>query len=65
LGKRFELIQLLERICNKLNIPFLNQSDIVKQYGTNILVQEPVLAHYTSDGLKHVGKILFDKINSL
>jgi len=62
-GKRYELIKLLENICNKLNIPFLNQTDIVKHYGIDILMKEPVLSHYTNDGLDIVGKILLDKIN--
>jgi len=64
-GKRHALIMLLKKICLKLRIPFLNQSNIVKQYGLEILVKEPVLSHYTPDGEKHVGKILFDKINAV
>ena len=64
-GKRYELIKLLENICNKLNIPFINQSNIVKQYGNDIIVKEPVLAHYTPDGINYVGKILFNKINEV
>jgi len=64
-GETFELIQLLKNICEKLNIPFLNQIDIVKEYGSNILINESVLAHYTNDGLNYVGKILFDKINQV
>ena len=64
-GKRYELIKLLENICKKLNIPFINQSDIVKKYGNNIILKEPVLAHYTKEGLSYVGKILLDKINEV
>jgi len=61
-GKRYELIKLLETICAKYDIPFLNQSDIVAKYGTDILQKEPILAHYTDVGKTYVGKILFEKI---
>jgi hypothetical protein len=64
-GKRYELINLLENICQKLNIPFINQSKIIKQYGNDIILQERVLAHYTIEGLEYVGNFLFDKINEV
>ena len=64
-GKRYELIQLLKKICEKLSIPFLNQSDIVKEHGINILVNEPILAHYNEDGTRIVAKKLFDQINDV
>ena len=64
-GKRYELINLLEQICLRLNIPFLNQSDIIEKYGINILVQEHVLSHYTQEGNEIVGKLLFEKINNI
>ena len=64
-GKRYELIKLLDNICTKFNIPFINQSDIIKQYGDDIILKEPVLAHYTQEGLDYVGKYLYDKINEI
>jgi len=64
-GKRFELITLLKNICQKLQIPFINQSDIVKQYGIDIISNEPVLAHYTDRGNAYVGKVLLNKINEV
>ena len=64
-GKRYELIQLLKKICEKLSIPFLNQSDVVKEHGINILVDEPVLAHYNEEGSKIIGNILFNKIKEV
>jgi hypothetical protein len=64
-GKRYELIQLLQSICEKHNIPFLNQSNIIAKYGKGILAQEPVLAHYTSKGQVVVGKCLMDKIREV
>jgi hypothetical protein len=63
-GKRFELIQLLERICSNYNIPFINQSDIVRD-NENILEDEPVLAHYNEHGKQIVGNILFQKIKEV
>lgn len=64
-GKRYELTQLLSKICKKMNIPFINQSDIINIYGINMLVKEPVLAHYTSEALQIVGRILMSKINEI
>ncbi len=64
-GKRYELTKLLESICLKYNIPFLNQSDIIKEYGIDILIKEPVLAHYNSISLSNVGKMLLNRINIL
>ena len=63
-GKRFELVQLLSRICNHYNIPFINQSDIVRD-NPHFIVNEPILAHYTEDGNKYVGNLLFQKINEV
>ena len=64
-GKRYELTQLLKYICLKHNIPFLNQSDIIKEFGLDILNKEEVLSHYTSQGHNIVGQILFNKINDV
>ena len=58
-GIRYELIQLLQRICIKHNIPFINQSHIIDIYGPNILTDNN---HYNEIGNKIVGKILLDKI---
>jgi len=64
-GKRYELIKLLKNICHKYNILFIDQSDIIKMYDNSILLNEPILAHYTHDGLNKVGKYLYDKINEI
>lgn len=64
-SKRYELINLLKNICTKFDIPFLNQSDLIKQYNNDIILNEPVLPYYTQEGLKLVGNILFDKINEV
>jgi len=64
-GKRYELILLLENICNKLHIPFLNQTDIINKYGIHIIQNERTLSHYTEEGKKYVGETLFNKINEV
>lgn len=63
-GKRFELVQLLERLCRNYNIPFINQSDIVRD-NPNILLEDKVLAHYNDAGNQIVGCILFEKIKEV
>jgi hypothetical protein len=64
-GKRYELTQLLKNVCLKYNIPFINQSDIIKEFGIDIIEKEEILAHYTNEGKEIVGKILFNKINDV
>jgi len=64
-GKRYELTQLLQSICLKFNIPFLNQSDLIAKYGESILVPEPVLAHYTPEGHRMVGEWMMSKIREI
>jgi hypothetical protein len=64
-GKRYELTQLLQRICGKFNIPFINQSDIIRQHGIGIIRNEEVFAHYTNDGHAIVSKIYMEKINNV
>jgi hypothetical protein len=61
-GKRFELIRLLEKICLKRNIPFLDQTEIIKKYGPTILENEPVLVHYKKSYEYLVGEFLYNKI---
>ena len=60
-----ELTQLLQSICLKFNIPFLNQSDLIAKYGERILSPEPVLAHYTEEGRQIVGEWMMDKIREI
>ncbi len=63
-GKRYNLIKLLESICLKYNIPYINQSDIVAN-NINILVDEPILSHYNHTGQDVVAKILYNKITEV
>lgn len=63
-GKRYELVQLLNRLCKNYNIPFINQSDIVRD-NPHFLENEPVLAHYNAEGNAYVGSLLFQKINEV
>lgn len=64
-GKRYELIKLLENICSKCNIPFLDPSVLIKEHGVQILHDERVLAHYTPDGEVLAGNFLFEKIKQI
>jgi hypothetical protein len=64
-GSRYELTLLLKRICEKWEIPFLNQSDIVKTHGIDIIVKEPVLSHYTQEGQEIVSNILLHNIREV
>jgi hypothetical protein len=65
-GKRYdEVICLLERICHKLNIPFINQMDVVAQHSDIQMVEiEPLLEHYTLNGDHIIGDIM-NKINEV
>jgi hypothetical protein len=64
-GKRYELIKLLENICTKYNIPFFNQTDIIEKYGIDVILKEPVLAHYNQETLHKVGEFLANKIRDV
>lgn len=65
-GARYELIKILESICNKLEIPFINQSKILEKGGVEeLLVSEPVLSHYTDKGNRFAGEILQKEVMKL
>lgn len=65
-GKRYDLINSLEKICSKLNIPFLNQSILIEKYGIeNTIVNENVLAHFTEYGSECMSNILYDKMKEV
>jgi len=65
-GKRYELICLIERICHKMNIPFINQMDVVAQHpDIQMIENEPILAHYTLNGHHIIGDIMLNKINEV
>jgi len=64
-GKRYGLIQLLKNLCEKLNIPFFNQSELLTKYGSGILIKEPVLAHYTIQGNEYAGLEMYNRITQI
>ena len=50
-GSRYELIQLLKKLCEKYNIPFFDTMEELKGYNTNSLYEkESKLSHYTQYG---------------
>jgi len=56
-GKRFELVQLLERLCSLHSIPFFNPTVETSDYSPDELyIKEDVLAHYTSRGHQIIGE---------
>lgn len=60
LQSRNELIQLLEMLCLKYNITFVNPTTIFKNYEQHIVMQDD-LGHFTGFG----SKIVSDYINNL
>jgi hypothetical protein len=59
-SKRFKLVNLLEKICLRHNILFLNPSkEIIKKgYNVSSLVErEPIIAHYNKSGIAVMQKI--------
>lgn len=59
-GKRYELLKLLENICNKHNISFLNPvKELSKTYNNldTLFVKHEILSHYTTLGHNAILKI--------
>ncbi len=65
-GKRYELIQLLKKICDKMDIPFIDQSEVFDKCGIeNTTLNEPVLAHYNDLGKYIIAEIIKNKIEEI
>jgi hypothetical protein len=65
-GKRYNLVKLLESLCNKHGVPFLDVSyEIEKRHldVSTIYESEPLLAHFTAHGKEIVSEIYREKIN--
>ena len=59
-GSRYELVKLLENICLKHDIFFINPIKEVNQRGLNIsnlVKNEPVIAHYNEKGIEQMKDI--------
>jgi hypothetical protein len=65
-GHRYDLIQILKNFCNEKNIPFIDPSILFEKYKVDdILINEPVLAHYTQEGEKLIGEMYQTKIKQI
>ena len=59
------MICLLEKICNKYDIPFLNQTILIEKFGIGVISQENKLVHYNQQGNQCIGKLLYEKIQKI
>jgi hypothetical protein len=57
LQKRAALVNLLENISNKYNIPFINAAIVLKKYNQHEIMQKDLM-HYTNFGLDKFGNYL-------
>lgn len=66
-GKRYDLVKLVESICQKYDLPFLDVSVELekKQHISDVYCKEQKLAHFTDYGYHLVADIYRDKINSM
>lgn len=68
-NKRYELVELLHKITNKHNIPFLDLSEILYDKDNSLIYQnETPLHHYTEYGHSIVGyeyKKIIDKLSTM
>jgi len=66
-GKRYELVQLLKKICLKYSIPFFDPIEQLSEENLNLILNlnEPVLAHFTSVGNDIIKKKYTEFINNL
>jgi len=56
-GKRYELVQLLKRICRFHSIPLFDPSEQASDRAeSDLYVKEDVLAHYTPEGHRVIGE---------
>lgn len=58
-GKRYDLIQLLKRLCHQMDISFWDQSHLIEQYGTDIIKDN---CHFTEEGSRLAGNILYQQV---
>lgn len=63
-GKRYDLIKLVERLCQKYNILFMSPSEYLV-HEKDVYQEESVLAHYTDKGKYLIGLVYKEKIETL
>lgn len=67
-GDRYNLSELLENLCKKYNIPFINPIKEFKKRNIsldNIFHEEKVLAHYNQKGDEEIRKIYKENIDKI
>ncbi len=56
-GKRYELVQLIKKICNRYNISCFDPAEVLQTCNPDeVFVKEDVLAHYTQKGHSIIGQ---------
>jgi hypothetical protein len=64
-GKRYELVQLLKRLCVKHSIPFFDPVEYTREYSPEELYQkDELLSHYTQAGHTIIGRKYIEFINA-
>jgi hypothetical protein len=64
IDSRNNLVCLLDKICEKHNIPFINPRDALGQYRQEQVMSDN-LGHYTEFGLCEFGKYMNNYIKSI
>jgi hypothetical protein len=65
-GSRYELVQLLKRLCAKHHIYLFEPVEHLKEYNPDVMYQkEDVISHYTDSGHTLIGHKYYDFIQSL
>lgn len=67
-GERYNLLMLLEEICSKYNIPFINPVKEFNKMGYHIkdlIMNENVIAHYNNKGNELIRMIYTSYINNI
>lgn len=63
-GKRYALIQLVERLCLKYGIAFLSPSEYL-MHESGVYQEESILSHFTEKGEAIIGRVYKDAIEQL
>lgn len=65
-GKRYDLVKLLERLCEKHSIPFFDPiQKLGPSFGPALFKDEPLLSHYTEYGHSQIAPFYKKFIESL
>ena len=61
---RNKLINLLDKICIKHNIPFINPTNVLSNFTQNEVMQND-LGHYTDLGINYLSNYIDSFVNEL